>query len=629
MRTYKGRIIELLAPAGTFSDFEEIIESRCDAVYLGGKAFNMRSHKKSRNFSDEELALAINKAHERGKKVYVTLNAMLNDEELDEVGTFLKYLDALGPDGLIVADMGLVKLVKELGIQLDLHLSVMANVHSGDMVKSALEFGATRVVMSREMPLHAVSELVANCPEMEYEYFIHGDMCSVNGAQCLLSGTTFGKSSNRGACMKPCRWNFEKDGHVLAVKDMAMYRHLPELINSGVNSFKIEGRMRDAMYLTSIINAYGEAIDRYLQNPGGYWLDEKAAQALWKDRVRDFSTAYSFKVPGAGNITFDGAREPRVFSLPAGEGAIYKEEASLLQRFLQDGPSAKKPLLTVSVNGYEAARAAIAAGADCLYLNGETFRPEKPWSLTEIEELSAEPVQIYYRLPRMANKRQLDELERFVLHLQKSGAKGLLVSDFGQIRRFKNSGLELIGDYGLNVYNCRSADFYQTLGLSRVLFSIEATAQVLKGALKRMAVPLEVAVHGAPTLMYMDHCVIAAKHGLTSQDWCHGYCLEEGDELIDEKGNSHRLKADRFCKNHLLPGKDLCLLPVAGELKRLGVAALFIEGRHEEASQLKKIVALYRRAIDAGLDLDEALDQLKELESHGAAHSFLGFARGI
>jgi len=629
MRQYQGRALELLAPVGTFSDFEAIITSRCDAVYLGGKSFNMRNHKKSHNFSDEELGLAIDRAHELGKKVYVTLNSMLSDEEMDQLPGFLKLLEALAPDGLIVADMGIVKLCRELGITLDIHLSVMANVHNLEMVKAAGQLGATRVVLSRELPLATVSKIVQACPEMEYEYFIHGDMCSVHGAQCLLSGTLFGKSSNRGACMKPCRWRFQEGDHALAVKDMALYRHLPELIASGVNSFKIEGRMRDALYLVDIINAYGEAIDRYLASPGSYQLDSQVAKSLWDNRVRDFSTAYSFKIPGAGYVAADGEREPRVFSLPVGEADFGLEEAQRLKDFLQSESDGKRPLLTVSVNGYEACLEAFGAGADCIYINGETFRPETPLTLKQLAEVAAlGPA--YYRLPRMTDDRQLEELDPLVGQLAGIGIQGLVVSSIGQIRRFKDSGLVLIGDYGLNIYNGHAASFYQKLGLSRLMFSLEGTAPLLKERLKRGGPDLELLVHGAPTLMYMDHCLIAARHGLTSQDWCQDFCLDQELWLTDEKGNRRRLRADRFCKNHLLPEKDLCLLPVVSELARLGVGALCIEARHESSVAVKELVALYRAALDSELPLDIAMANLKKIEANRTrGHSFLGFDRGI
>lgn len=626
MRNYQGRALELLAPVGTYADFEAIITSKCDAVYLGGKSFNMRNHKKNHNFSDEELAEAVKRAHELGKKVYVTLNSMLSDEEMQLLPKFLKVLEGVGPDGLIVADMGVVKRCRELGVTLDLHLSVMANVHNAAMVELAQSLGVVRVVLSREMPLWAVSELVKAYPDMEYEYFVHGDMCSVHGAQCLLSGSLLGKSSNRGACMKPCRWSFEEGGHALAVKDMALYRHLPELIDSGVNSFKIEGRMRDALYLVDVIDAYGEAMDRYLVNPGGYLVDQSVAKVLWDNRVRDFSTAYSFKIPGAGYIAADGEREPRIFSLPVGEPSLQQEAAKELKVLLEGGSSKERPLLSVSVNSYEACLAAAEAGADCIYVNGETFRPEAPFDLERLKEVTP-LAQFYYRLPRMTSDRQLRELEPLVATLPKLGFKGLVVSNSGQLHRFKDQGLELIGDYGLNIYNRYSAAFYEELGLSRVMLSLEATAPVVKEILQQGG-DWEILVHGAPTLMYLDHCLLAARHGLTAQDWCHDFCMEAGSGLTDEKGNRRRLYGDRFCKNHLLPEKDLCLLPVVSELCRLGARALFLELRHERADAVGQLVSLYRTALDTELSFGEAWRMTLELEKNQTSGlSLLGFGR--
>ncbi|MCL1949097.1 MAG: U32 family peptidase [Turicibacter sp.] len=630
MRKFKGRELELLAPVGTFSDFEAVITSSCDAVYLGGKAFNMRNHKKNHNFSNEELQKAVRRAHELGKKVYVTLNSMLNDAEIRELIPFLQFLGSIRPDGVIVADMGVVESINELGLSIDIHLSVMANVHNLDMVMAAKDMGATRVVLSREMSLETASALVAACPQMEYEYFMHGDMCSAHGAQCFLSGTLFGKSSNRGTCMKPCRWKFENGGHLLAVKDMSMYRHLPELLNSGINSFKIEGRMRDALYLVDIINAYGEAIDRYLKNPGGYLVEGSQAKKLWEHRVRDFSTAYSYKIPGQQFIAASGEREPRVFSLPVQESPISKVELDRIKQKLQGGGNADRPLLSICVNDPGSCLAAIKNGADAVYLNGETFHPQRPWELDFIKQAVKTGTKIYYRLPRMLSKRQSDELEDFTLKLKGLGIAGFLISNFGQALRFRNLGLEVIGDYGLNVYNKKSVSFYESLGLKRMMFSIEASAASLKEALAKTNSPLEILVHGAPTLMYMDHCLLAAGHNLTSQDWCHEYCREEIAPIIDGRGNGRRLRADRYCKNHLLPGADLALLPVVGELSALGAKALFIEARHEGAEVVGQLTRWYRKAIDGQLNPQQAwMNLIEATEGNPKTYSFLGFSSGI
>ena len=599
-RIFNGREIELLAPAGTFGDFLEILHSRADAFYLGGKKFNMRVHKAAHNFTDEEIGEAIRLAHEAGKKIYITFNNMMDGSELEEAVAFLKFLESVKPDALIIQDFGAVKLIRDLGLGLELHLSVMANVHNAQMVEEARELGITRVVLSREMPLHEISRLRDHFPDMEYEYFTHGDMCSVHGAQCLYSGVLFGKSSNRGQCMKPCRWAFQGPEGVeypFAVKDLSFYRHLPQLLDAGVNSFKIEGRMRGAGFLVDLIDHYGEAMDRYLENPSGYFTDPEKAAFFHENRVRNLSTAYGFKTPGRSNIDLEGLREPRVFSLPKAEtdASLQKSQGVMEVLGVQEG----RPLLSVSCNDLESLKAAVDAGADRVYIPGEVFRPRRPFTLAELEEACRYGRQhgaaVYYSLPRMTDRRQFGELDALVPKLKEYGAAGLLVSNLGQVRQYKDSGLELIGDYGLNVYNKEAAAFYQGYGLSSITLSLEAGPKIVRDLLGANPA-LEVVVQGAPTLMYLEHCLKAAQHHTSAQDWCLDHCMKESMDLVDERGHVRKVRADQFCKNHVIPTKDFCYLPVLNGLR--SARSLRIEGRDYPSEVLGAVTALYRQSLD-------------------------------
>lgn len=184
-----------------------MIDAGCDAVYFGGPSLNMRLMRKGYNFSLEEITEAVRMAHERGKKVYVTVNNLLNESELDEARAYLRFLENAGPDAIIVQDFAVLALIKEMGLGIDVHSSVMMNVHNVEMVRALQEMGVTRVVTSREMDL-AATRYLQQATGMELEYFVHGDMCSVHGANCYFSSMVFGMSSNRGKCMKPCRWDY-------------------------------------------------------------------------------------------------------------------------------------------------------------------------------------------------------------------------------------------------------------------------------------------------------------------------------------------------------------------------------------------------------------------------------------
>ncbi|WP_368251009.1 peptidase U32 family protein [Enterococcus sp. 2201sp1_2201st1_B8_2201SCRN_220225] len=634
-RVYQDRTIELLAPVGTFEDFKQVIHSAADAVYLGGKQFNMRMHNPKRNLSNEEIAQAVTIAHDLDKKVYVTFNNMMTDEELASAESYLHFLEAAQVDALIIQDFGAVQLIKDLGIDLEMHLSIMANVHNREMLAAASELGVTRCVISREASLADVEDFVKDYPELEYEYFIHGDMCIAHGAQCYASGVYFGKSGNRGLCMKPCRWAYqnEKDDELvypMAVKDMSLYQHIPELILSGVNSYKIEGRMRGADYLIDLINLYGEAIDRFLADPISYQTDAKKVEYLEENRVRDLSTAYAFGKPGRNNIALDGKREPRVFSRPL-EEPVMKERrvAKVVEHFqeLLGNEEKTKPLeLRVTVDSKASAKAALLAGVDSLYLSGEVFAPNPAISLAELTEIAALAKQsqtpVYYVLPRMVNQNQFRLLDAFVAQLPKVGITGLVVSNLGEIRRYGKLNLKLRGDYGLNVYNHLSGKFYQEQGLESVTLSIEAPVSIVATTPKQMPITSELIVQGAPTLMYMEHSFKKAMSNQTDKDWIDGGSTNDNLDLIDENGFVRKIRVDQYGKNHLLPTKDFSYAVLLPELSRTGLDALRIEAKEYSPDVLEQVIALYREALnesDTSTSLEKRMewaDKLATITGH-------------
>ena len=319
--------VELLAPAGTWDALVADVESGADAVYLGGKHFNMRMHEGDFNFDDAALKKAIDYAHAHDVRLYITLNNLISDEELPALKEYLQYLEKIQPDALLVQDFAVLELVHEMGITIPLHTSVMMNTHNEHAIEKLKEYGITRIVVGREMTLSELALFRART-DIEVEYFMHGDMCISESGQCIHSGVVFGQSGNRGRCLKPCRWAYElideesgkrlDEGgpgpYKLALKDMCMYRAIPELIQAGVFSFKIEGRMRPAPFLRRIVSTYRAAIDAYIADPTGYATDEEGWKLLYENRARDFTTTFAFGQPTAKDIGFDGTREPRFFS---------------------------------------------------------------------------------------------------------------------------------------------------------------------------------------------------------------------------------------------------------------------------------------------------------------------------
>lgn len=353
-RYFNGKEVELLAPAGTFEIFKKVIRANCDAVYFGGPSLNMRMMRKGYNFSRPEMVEAIQLAHSLDKKVYVTVNNLLNEGEIEEAREYLRFLEQAGPDAIIVQDFAVLALIQDMGLKLPVHSSVMMNVHNREMIEALSQMGVTRVVTSREMDL-LTTRYLRETTGMELEYFIHGDMCSVHGANCYFSSLVFGMSSNRGKCLKPCRWDYrvKKGGFVypseypLAVKDMFMYEHIPELIHGGVTSFKIEGRMRDTEFVLMLVNAYGDAIDRYIDDPVGFERS-RDTQLLYDNRKRDLSTGYAFGRPGLSYINkrYEGTGKfystGKVFSTPTEERRLGEKRLGEVAAYLAEAAASSK-----------------------------------------------------------------------------------------------------------------------------------------------------------------------------------------------------------------------------------------------------------------------------------------------
>ncbi|MEG2108981.1 MAG: U32 family peptidase [Clostridium sp.] len=612
-RYFNNQEVELLAPCGNFEIFKDVIKSGADAVYLGGKIFNMRMHRKDFNFTNEQLEEAINIAHSLNKKLYITVNNLLSFEDLEQAEEYLLFLEKIKPDALIVQDMSIIQLIKKMNLNLNIHSSVMMNVHNLETVKELRKIGITRVVTSRELDLKTIEQF-KNQTDMEFEYFVHGDMCVTNGAQCLYSGMLFGKSSNRGLCMKPCRWSFKinKEEKVydttfpMAVKDMYMYENIPELIQAGVVSFKIEGRMRDAEYLVDLINYYSDAIDRYIDDPIRYDR-KKHTDKLQENRKRDFSTAYAFGNPGLSNINerYEGTGKfystGKVFSNPVDEIELEDKRIEELKTILNCNLSnSSKPSLSVKVNSYEAALIAIEEGVDRIYLSGDVFEPNKPFSKEEILNITKnkKSSKIYLGMPRMMFEEDFSKYDH-LLRNNNLMLDGLLLSNLGAISRFRDLGLELIGDYSLNVYNNLSAEFYKESGVSLSALSCESNATNTKEALLNSSMPLEIIVQGSPVVMYMHHDLYENTKVLTPSDKGIRKYNDKGVLiLVDDKGNEHPVYRDNSGKNHMLLSKELCYMPILNELSKLNAEGFRIEGCHYDNDTLKTVIRSYKEAID-------------------------------
>ena len=342
-RKQKVRIPELLAPAGNMEKALVAMEYGADAIYLSGKAFGMRA--KAGNFSSDELRAVLAAAHERGVKVYVTVNITAHNDEIDLLPAYLTELEELGVDALIVADVGVISLAKQYAPSIPLHLSTQANTVNYRAAKFWEEQELARLVMARELTREEIARVKQEI-NAEIEVFVHGAMCMAYSGRCLLSNVLAGRDANRGECAQSCRWRYtvmeekrpgeympieEDEGgtHIFNSKDLRLIEYIPDLAEIGVHSLKIEGRMKSSYYVATVVRAYREALDLYAADPGNYQLPQELLDEL--DKVSHRPYYAGFFVPSDAGIhpaTSSYIREYDVvgvverFDSAAGEGVI-------------------------------------------------------------------------------------------------------------------------------------------------------------------------------------------------------------------------------------------------------------------------------------------------------------------
>ena len=313
---------ELLVPASSLEVLKVAVIFGADAVYIGGEAFGLRA--KAKNFSMEDMKEGILFAHEHGVKVYVTANILAHNEDLDGVREYFRELKEIGPDALIISDPGVFQIAKEVCPEIERHVSTQANNTNYSTFCFWHQQGAKRVVTARELSLDEIREIRAHIPEdLEIETFIHGAMCISYSGRCLLSNYFTCRDANQGACTHPCRWKYavveeSRPGEYLPVyenergtfifnsKDLCMIEHLPDILNAGIDSLKIEGRMKTALYVATVARTYRKAIDDYKKDPKLYqenmlWYQEQISNCTY----RQFTTGFFYGKPSDDAQIYD------------------------------------------------------------------------------------------------------------------------------------------------------------------------------------------------------------------------------------------------------------------------------------------------------------------------------------
>ena len=346
---YKGRKLELLIPASSLEVLKIAVIYGADAVYIGGEAFGLRA--KAKNFTLEEMKEGIEFAHAHDCKVYVTANILAHNDDLEGVREYFEELREIKPDALIIADPGVFEIAKEVCPEIERHISTQANNTNYATYNFWYRQGASRVVSARELSLKEIKEIRERIPEdLEIETFVHGAMCISYSGRCLLSNYFTGRDANQGACTHPCRWKYavveekrpgeylpvyenERGTYIFNSKDLCMIEHIPELIDAGIDSFKIEGRMKTALYVATVARTYRKAIDDYQKDPELYkknmpWYLDQISNCTY----RQFTTGFFFGKPDHETQIYDNNTYIREYTYLGIVGAVENGLARIEQR---------------------------------------------------------------------------------------------------------------------------------------------------------------------------------------------------------------------------------------------------------------------------------------------------------
>ena len=321
---------ELLAPGGSLLKLKTAIDFGADAVYIGGDAFSLRVA--AENFSVEDMYEGIRYAHDRGKKVYLTSNIIAHNRAIEKFRSFIEEIRPMGFDAVLIADLGLFGMIREIAPEIPVHISTQANNTNYKTVEMWHKMGAERVVLGREMSFNEIAEIQSKVPDVELEAFVHGAMCISYSGRCLLSNYMTGRNSNLGACAHPCRWNYslveekrpgeyfdvfenERGTFIFNSKDLCMIEHIPELVKSGVASLKIEGRVKTAFYVATIVGAYRREIDRYCADPENYVFNPDELDELCKVSHRPYTTGFFYGRPASDGQVYETSSYIRDYEL--------------------------------------------------------------------------------------------------------------------------------------------------------------------------------------------------------------------------------------------------------------------------------------------------------------------------
>lgn len=584
-------MLELLAPAGNLETLNAALHCGADAVYVGGKQYHMRLLRDDFHFDDETLRLAAKTTHEIGKKLYVTVNSLLFENELEALREYLLFLQEVGIDALIVQDLGLLKIAAEIGLTVALHGSVQMGANNGETLKALETMGIRRTVLSRNVTLTEIAAIHNQC-EMELEYFIHGDSCVSHEGQCRLSGFA-AMSGNRGSCLKPCRWHYslcdgESSGYLLAQKDLALIDAIEDLAAAGVTSLKIEGRMRESTYIAHLVSVYRAAIDHTSTK-------ESLKEQLLKHRVRDFCSGGLYRHIHRDDIGTNGEREPGFVShshhFPTIEKISYIKPPATANKYLP------APRLAVKVHDLKTLKAAAEAGAEVLTVPLAPFCLHHfEWTANALKNAASiahdHKAKLRLELPLVLTENNCSYRERWLEALRACHGDEIIVHDLGSLRYFgQKKEVPLTAGEGLNLANHESIAAVLAAGADAAVISTELCPVDLKDLIRNK--PTEILIQGPLCGIVSDLCLLADRICPPKKKACKDKTLF----LTDAVGQQYRVMTNCFCQSHIFAPFERCAIAELPSIVAAGVKTVTIDATFYDAATTAAIIEIYRRAL--------------------------------
>ena len=603
--------IELLAPAGRWEAMEKVAAAGADAVYLGGKRFNMRLLRPGFNFSDQELRDAVRYLHQQDKRLYITINNLYYDEEIEELSEYLLFLQELGVDALIIQDSAIIKIHRQLGLTVPLHASVQMGLGNSQAVKFLAENGISRVILSKNLSLQEIAQIYKETG-IDIEYFAHGDLCISHTGQCVMSNIIASKSGNRGVCIKPCRWQYtlegvpgvgSEPGYYLAHKDLCLHSHLQSLIEAGVSSFKIEGRMREGEFLAFLVGIYRKALDRIMANPEEAQPDPEDVDRLQEKRVRNYTIANLFGRTRTNMVDLSGEREPSFPTAPRLlERSQERSQGDDYADFADIKPATAPIELTVKVARLDALTSLMETGINRFILGYEYIRQHNAgWNKKQIARVLEQGInqdaKIIIETPRIVCGDEISDIEKLLDWMKAGNLTEVLVNDYGSLRLAQNKGFSVNGGPGLNLSNSAAAAFHINSGLKRITASLELNFSRLERILQS-EIPVEMLVHGPLCGMISDFCPAYDITVDSEEVPCTSQCQAQDYALVDEHGQRYPITSDAYCRSYIYYPYHLGLFSYLPKLYAVGLRYMRLDGQYYETEQLLATVALYREAIN-------------------------------